>query len=123
MSGAIHSRLPAGLAAFALAMSAPPLAAAHSAGAASQNGHASCGTREHPIEVVLPFEIQANLFHSLPIAGLLPVAGLLVTPEAIAERVLTNPLRATTDPPLTGNGGPHPVGRSGVVATHADPPD
>jgi hypothetical protein len=124
MSSVIHHRLATCLTAFALAITAPSLAAAHSAGATpSANGHEACGSREHPIEVMLPFELQAKLFHSLPIAGLLPVAGLLVTPDAIAERVLTNPLRATTDQPLTGNGGPHPVGRSGVVATHADPPD
>jgi hypothetical protein len=118
MSGETQYRLPTCLAAFALAIGVPSIAGAHSEGAAaSQNGHGACGSREHPIEVMLPFELQAKLFHSLPIAG------LLVTPDAIAERVLTNPLRATTDQPLTGNGGPYLVGRPGVVDTHADPPD
>jgi hypothetical protein len=115
MSSVIHHRSATCLTAFALAMTAPSLAAAHSAGATSSaNGHEACGSREHPIEVMLPFELQAKLFHSLPIAG------LLVTPDAIAERVLANPLRATTDQPLTGNGGPYLVGRPGVVDTHAD---
>jgi hypothetical protein len=118
MSGAIQHRFAARLAGLGLAFLAPVVAGAHSASAAgTAAGHGACGSREHPIEVVLPFELQANLFHSLPIAG------LLVTPDAIAERVLTDPrLRATTDSSLTGMGGPYLVDRPGVVDTHADPP-
>ncbi len=37
------------------------------------------------MEIVLPLEMQANLFRSLPIAG------LMVTPDAIAQLVLLNP--------------------------------
>jgi hypothetical protein len=71
-----------------------------------------------PIEVVFPPELQASLFHSLPIAG------LLVTPDAIAERVLLNPrLRATTSQPSSGKGTAYPIPESNVVSTRADPPD
>jgi hypothetical protein len=62
--------------------------------------------------------LQAQFLHSLPIAG------LLVTPDAIAERVLLNPrLRATIGVPSTGNGASGPVIEPGVVGTRADPPD
>jgi len=74
-----------------------------------------CGTRENPIEVLLPPELQAQLFHSLPIAG------LLSTPDSVAQRVLQDPrLRATTAPSLTGMGRAHPVSQPGVVCTRAD---
>ena len=70
---------------------------------------------DNAIEVVLPPELQAMLFHSLPIAG------LLVTPDTIAERVLTHPrLRATAAPPITGKGEVYPVRESGAVGTRAD---
>ncbi|MEX0733756.1 MAG: hypothetical protein WD944_08280 [Steroidobacteraceae bacterium] len=52
---------------------------------------AAGGGPDHPIEVLLPFEMQASFFHSLPIAG------LMVTPDQIAQLVLTNPrLRVAT---------------------------
>ena len=77
-----------------------------------------CGSRASPVEVILPFELQAQFLHSLPIAG------LLVTPDAIAERVLLNPrLRATIGVPFTGKGASGPVIEPGVVGTRADPPD
>ena len=77
-----------------------------------------CGGPENAIELALPPEMQARLFHSLPIAG------LMVTPDAIAERVLTNPrLRATASQPSSGKGTAHPIPESGVVSTRADPPD
>lgn len=78
----------------------------------------ACGTQENPIEVVLPADFQASLFHSLPIAG------LVSTPDAMAERVLQDPrLRATAVTHLTGKGVAHPVHKPGVVCTHADLPD
>jgi len=84
---------------------------------ANPGERAASGGPSDPIEVVLPFEMQANLFHSLPIAG------LLVTPDAIAERVLLNPrLRATTSQPSSGKGAAYTIPESGVVSTHADPP-
>jgi hypothetical protein len=77
-----------------------------------------CGGPEDPMEIVLPLEMQANLFHSLPIAG------LMVTPDAIAQLVLLNPrLRATTGQPSSGNGTAYPIGESSVVGTRADPSD
>jgi hypothetical protein len=83
--------------------------------AMSGNRVHACGTQENPIEVVLPAEVQASLFHSLPIAG------LVSTPDAMAERVLSDPrLRATTVMHLTGKGVAHPVHKPGVVCTHAD---
>ncbi|MGH8197589.1 MAG: hypothetical protein ACRETI_05425 [Steroidobacteraceae bacterium] len=49
------------------------------------------GGPDDPIDGVLPFELQASCFHSLPIAG------LLVTPDQVAQLLLTNPrLRVTT---------------------------
>ena len=70
------------------------------------------------MEIVLPLEMQANLFRSLPIAG------LMVTPDAIAQLVLLNPrLRATTGRPSSGNGTAYPIDESSVVGTRADPPD
>ena len=70
------------------------------------------------MEIVLPLEMQANLFHSLPIAG------LMVTPDAIAQLVLLNPrLRATTGQPSSGNGTAYPIDESSVVRTRADPSD
>jgi hypothetical protein len=62
--------------------------------------------------------VQTQFLHSLPIAG------LVVTPDAIAERVLPNPrLRATIGTPPTGKGASGPVMEPGVVGTRADPPD
>ena len=67
------------------------------------------------MEIVLPLEMQANLFHSLPIAG------FMVTPDAIAQLVLLNPrLRATTGQPSSGNGAAYPIDKSSVVGTRAD---
>ena len=77
-----------------------------------------CAGPEIPLEVVLPPELQAMLFHSLPIAG------MIVTPDAIAERVLTNPRsRATAAPSITGKDAGNPTIESGAVGTHADLPD
>jgi hypothetical protein len=72
----------------------------------------------NPIDVSLPPELQGNDFHSLPIAG------LVVTPDAIAERVLLNPrLRATVSQPFSGMGAAYPIPESSAVSTHADPSD
>jgi hypothetical protein len=75
-----------------------------------------CGGPEDPIEVILPPEVQAMLFHSLPIAG------MYATPDAIAERVLTIPRsRAAAGPPITGKGTADSIPESGAAGTHADP--
>ena len=77
-----------------------------------------CGAAADLMEIVLPFEMQANLFHSLPIAG------LMVTPDSIAQLVLLNPrLRVTTGRPSSGNGTAYPIDESDVVDTRADPSD
>jgi hypothetical protein len=90
---------------------------AHAA-VADAHGCTGCGSRASPIEVILPFELQAQFQHSLPIAG------LLMTPDAFAERVLLNPrVRATIGAPSTGKDASGPVLEPGVVGTRADPPD
>ncbi len=77
-----------------------------------------CAGPENSMEIVLPLEMQANLFHSLPIAG------LLVSPDSIAQLVLMNPrLRATTGQPSSGMGTAYPIDESSVVDTHADRSD
>jgi hypothetical protein len=102
-----------------LASALASAASAHAAVAdADVNVCTGCGSRASPVEVILPFELQAQFLHSLPIAG------LLVTPDAIAERVLLNPrLRATIGVPSTGKGASGPVFEPGVGGTRADPPD
>lgn len=104
------------IACMSLASAWMPLAAA-SVVAGNPHDGTSCG-RSEAIEVALPLELQASLFHSLPIAG------LLVTPDAIAERVLLNPrLRATASQPSSGKGAAYLIPESSVVSTRADPPD
>ena len=94
-----------------------PVAYANATGQMPGN-RAGCGGPEDPMEVVLPLEMQANLFHSLPIAG------LMVTPDSIAQLVLLNPrLRATTGHPSSGNGTAYPIDESSGVGTRADPSD
>jgi len=108
---------PARVAFFGLASALSSTAGAHAVAADAQ-GCTGCGSRASPIEVVLPVELQAQFLYSLPIAG------HLVTPDAIAERVLLDPrLRATTGTPSTGKGASGPVLEPGVVGTRADPPD
>jgi hypothetical protein len=112
-----HVGSPARVAYLGLASVLSSTAGAHAVAPATPIA-AGCGSRENPIEVALPFELQAQLFHSLPIAG------FLATPDTIAERVLLNPrLRAPTGRPLTGMGRANPISGSGVAGTHADPPD
>jgi hypothetical protein len=73
------------------------------------------GSRLDPIEVILPFEMQASFFHSLPIAG------HVVTPDQVAQLVQMNPrLRVTTGQPSSGTGAPQATNQSIVVDTHAD---
>ena len=70
-----------------------------------------------PVDAGLASEWPDSLFHSLPIAG------LVVTPDAIAERVLQNPrLRATASQPSSGKGAAYPIPESSAVSTRADPP-
>jgi hypothetical protein len=100
-----------------LACLCAPAALASSTGQESGFGP-GCGSPEDPMEVVLPLEMQADLFRSLPIAG------LMVTPDSIAQLVLLNPrLRATTGQPSSGNGTAYPIHESSVVGTRADPSD
>lgn len=115
-----NKRLPkvsARIACLSLACAWALQSSAHAIVEASQD-RPGYGGPDDPIEVILPPEVQAMLFRSLPIAG------LLVTPDAIAERVLTNPRsRATAPPPTTGKGEVHPVLELDAVGTGADPPD
>jgi hypothetical protein len=72
----------------------------------------------NPIDVILPPGLQATYFRSLPIAG------LLVTPDDIAQLMQTNPrLRATASQPSSGKGAAYPIPESSVVSTRADPVD
>jgi hypothetical protein len=107
--------MTARIVAFCVASAALPFAAAHANGRATVGGQ-SCGSQGDPIEVALPFEMQASYLHSLPIAG------LLVTPDSVAQRVLTNPrVRATTARPVSGKKGmAHPTDPWSVVDTRAD---
>jgi hypothetical protein len=117
MSNARRVGSPARVACLGLASALSSAASAHAVVQAAPDCP-GCGSRESPIEVALPFALQAQFFHSLPIAG------FLVTPDAIAERVLLNPrLRAPTGQPLTGMGQVNPIPGSGVGGTRADPPD
>lgn len=94
-----------------------PAANASSTGQESR-GRPGCGGPEDPMEIVLPLDLQANLFHSLPIAG------FMVTPDLIAQLVLMNPrLRATTGHPTSGMGTAYPIYESNVVDTRADRAD
>ena len=92
-----------------------PMGAAHANGRAPVSPQA-CGSQGDPIEVALPFEMQASYLNSLPIAG------LLVTPNGVAQRVKLNPrVRATTATPVSGKKGlAHPNDPSNVVDTRAD---
>ena len=70
----------------------------------------------NPVDVVLPPGLQGSFFRSLPIAG------LLVTPDDIAQLMQTNPrLRATASQPSSGKGAAYPILESSVVSTRADP--
>jgi hypothetical protein len=70
----------------------------------------------NPVDVVLPPGLQVSYFRSLPIAG------LLVTPDDIAQLMQTNPrLRATASQPSSGKGAAYPIPESSVVSTRADP--
>lgn len=94
-----------------------PMAQAEAIGQEAADRFARGGS-ENPLEVVLPFEMQARFFHSLPIAG------LMVTPDDVAQLVLMNPrLRVTTGWPISGKGIAIPIDESDVVDTPADPID
>jgi len=109
--------IPARIACLGIA-SAWVAAAVANGDAAAPGGPPACGGPTDPIEVQLPLEMQASLFHSLPIAG------LVVTPDAVAERVLLDPrLRATTSQPSSGKGAAYPIPESSAVSTRADPSD
>jgi hypothetical protein len=108
---------PARVITLMLACLCAPAALANSTGQKSSERPGRGGPAD-PLEIVLPLEMQASLFHSLPIAG------LMVTPDSIAQLVLLNPrLRATTGQPSSGNGTAYPINESGVVDTRADPSD
>lgn len=114
MSNLSQPRILARLAGLVVACATLPLAHAGSS-AHEPPGASASGAPDDPIEVVFPPGMHARLFHSLPIAG------LLVTPDAVAQLVLMNPrLRATTAHPITGRGAAYPVNESGAVDTHAD---
>jgi len=105
------------LACLGIAVAWMPAAVAH-VDAAAPGNHPARGGPTDPIEVFLPLEMQASLFHSLPIAG------LILTPDAIAERVLLDPrLRATASQPSSGKGAAYTIPESSAVSTRADPSD
>ena len=76
MSNSNRIRITARIVAVRMICAALPVAAAHANGRVTVNPQ-TCGSPTDPIEVLLPFEMQASYFHSLPIAG------LLVTPDDI----------------------------------------
>ena len=115
MTSSKQVRFIARIAAFCFACAALPYAAANPNARATASSQ-TCGSQGDPIEVALPFEMQASYLNSLPIAG------LLVTPNGVAQRVKLNPrVRATTATPVSGKKGlAHPNDPSNVVDTRAD---
>jgi hypothetical protein len=114
MSQSNQLRFTTRLVAFAIACTASLFVQADADRRATTDQQA-CGTQGNPIDVMLPYEMQASYLHSLPIAG------LLVTPDAAAQRVLSDPrLRATTAKPTSGKGMAYPIDPSSVVVTRAD---
>jgi len=110
-----HNRFPARLTSLCRVSVLLPFPGARAMGH-EISGRSIYGGPDESLEVVLPFELQASFFHSLPIAG------LMVTPDQIAQRVLLNPrLRVTTGLPISGKGIAIPIDESDVVDTHADP--
>jgi hypothetical protein len=101
------------------ALTGSPVASAFDANALQEPPGARPGSDpSNPVDVVLPPGLQANFFRSLPIAG------LLVTPDEIAQLMQTNPrLRATASQPSSGKGAAYPIPESSVVSTRADPVD
>ena len=109
-----HVRVPARVIGLMFACLCVPAALASASGQ-EPSDRPGCSGPDDPMEIVLPFDMQATLFHSLPIAG------LMVTPDSIAQLVLLNPrLRATTGRSSSGNGTAHPIHGSDVVDTRAD---
>jgi hypothetical protein len=108
-------RFIARIAAFCFACAALPYAAANPNARATASGQ-TCGSQGDPIEVVLPYEMQASYLHSPPIAG------LLVMPDDLAQRMITTPrVPPTTARPLSGKSGlEHPISRSRNVGRRAD---
>jgi hypothetical protein len=114
MSSFNQVRFTARIVAFCVACAALPFAAANPNGRATV-AQQTCGSAGNPVEVLLPFEMQVSYLHSLP------TAGLLVTPDAVAQRVLMDPrLRATTSLPTTGKGVVYPIKRSGFAVKRSD---
>lgn len=67
-------------------------------------------------DVALPLDMQGSISHSLPIAG------LLVTPDDVAQQVVPNPrMRVTTGTPVSGRGSADPIPESDVGDTLAGP--
>ena len=115
MSISNRVRFTSRILAFCVACAALPIAAANPNGRATVSSQ-TCGSQGDPIEVVLPYEMQASYLHSPPIAG------LLVTPDQVAQRVLKKPrVRATTVIPVSGKKGlAHLNDPSNVVDARAD---
>jgi len=115
MSISNQVRFTSRIVAICMICAALPVAAAPASGRASVNPQA-CGSPTDPNEVLLPYEMQASYFHSQPIAG------LLVTPDDLAQRMITTPRgHATTAKPLSGKSGTaNPISRSRNVGRRAD---
>ena len=69
MSISNQVRFTARIVAFCVACAALPIAAANPNGRATVSSQ-TCGTQGEPIEVALPYEMQASYLHSPPIPGL-----------------------------------------------------
>ena len=107
-------RFIARIVAFCVACTALPVAAANLNGRATVSSQ-TCGSVGDPIEVSLPYEMQHSYLHSPPIAG------LLETPDDLAQRMTTPRVPATTARPLSGKSGlANPMNRSRNVGRRAD---
>ncbi len=114
MSRMNQVRIPARLVAAAVATASIPFVYAHAISRESRE-RPGYGGPENAIEIALPPEVQARIFHSLPIAG------LVVTPDTVAQPVLMNPrVRAAAGQPSSGKGAALLIDESGVVGTRAE---
>ena len=115
MSISNQVRFTSRILAFCVACAALPIAAANPNGRATLSSQ-TCGSQGEPIEVALPYEMQASYLHSPPIPG------LLATPDDTAQRMITTPRgHAMKARPVSGkSGSAYTINRSRNVGRRAD---
>ena len=108
-------RFTARIVAFCVACAALPIAAANPNGRATLSSQ-TCGSQGEPIEVALPYEMQASYLHSPPIPG------LLAKPNDLAQRMTTTPrVHPMIAKPDSGkSGSAYTINRSRNVGRRAD---